>query len=199
MRTAPRWLGLAAAALLTGCGGVSSRGKATDCEGCHSRKTLAAQWALPQVHEPFRDRSGCDACHGRHGEQGKNVLVEPEQGLCLRCHEGAAFGRGQLHGAMQTGGCSGCHEPHAGKLPKLLDRPREALCAECHPDVAKAHGGREIPPARCGGCHDPHSGVAGTKLLHEVSHPILADCGACHAAPSRAAPFALAKPQPALC
>ena len=130
-----------AAALVTGCGGVPSRGKASDCADCHAKRTLKAQWALPQVHEPFKDKAGCDACHESHGEKGQNVLVEAEPGLCLRCHDGEAFQRGKPHTAFQMGGCSGCHQPHAGKVAKLLDVPREALCAQCHTDVAKAHGG----------------------------------------------------------
>ncbi len=117
---------LLAAALLTGCGGVPSRGKGSECAGCHAKRTLDAQRALPHLHEPFREATGCDACHQPHGEKGKNVLVEAEPELCLRCHDGDAFQGAKQHSAIQMGGCSGCHEPHAGREAEAARRAARA-------------------------------------------------------------------------
>ena len=65
------WLVPLAAALVTGCGGVPSRGKASDCAGCHAKKSLAAQWA-PSASELgaaggaiHRSHSRRNCCSGR--------------------------------------------------------------------------------------------------------------------------------------
>ena len=197
MKTAPLLVVLAAA-ILTGCGAARPRGAAGECAGCHAKRTLGAEWALSNVHEPFRDEAGCDACHGRHGEQPRNVLVEEQPGLCLKCHEGEAFQRGRMHSAVAMAGCSGCHRPHASAVPQLLLAPKEALCGKCHTDLSKTHGGYLVDPGRCGSCHDAHS-ASNEKLLHRVSHEVLSDCSSCHAPPGSKRPFALSKPQPDLC
>lgn len=138
-----------------------------ECSKCHSDWISTAR-SRPVVHPPF-DEGDCSSCHEEHGADGRLVLLEEGEALCLQCHDVPDSRDTVVHTAVSDGGCTDCHLPHAGDRPKLLvdeyttkrypkgfSEKMYTLCFDCH-DASLVTG-----PAESTGFRD------GNKNLHNV-------------------------------
>ena len=108
------------------------------CASCHEQ----GQQNLRVSHAPVSD-TACDTCHAPHGSTQPSLLVEPQQELCLDCHETMRepLARLNLHAPAATNDCSGCHQPHGSNnraiclkngarrcAPPAMKKPKRCVC-----------------------------------------------------------------------
>lgn len=107
-------------------------------------------------HPPYRT-GDCGGCHDAETGQ---VYMQPNEGLCLRCH--AAFTRdfAFVHGPVAVGDCDFCHHHHASAYKHVLRLSPEETCLRCHAmeDLRGGEYHATIDEAICTTCHDPHGG-----------------------------------------
>ncbi len=145
------------------------------CLACHDRAGFEKRYR----HQPVA-RTLCLACHLPHASRYPGLLLRPEPGLCLTCHQqiASALERRHVHSPIRRQGCTPCHAPHAAPRPALLsDRPGR-LCRGCHA-LADQDGRQHFhPPARgqCLACHDPHA-AGDPDLLRQTGDGL---CLSCH-------------------
>jgi predicted CXXCH cytochrome family protein len=134
------------------------------CFMCHDGMSWeelqkSARW----VHGPVQ-AGACIECHHPHESRYPHVLREPEEKLCVRCHDRFSKKNIQktfawVHGPVQAGACLECHQPHASEQRYFLrENQRSELCFLCHNEQrllqTEMHAG--IAKAECTKCHDPH-------------------------------------------
>jgi len=117
------------------------------CYKCHAEKQGPFAYPHPPVDE------NCAYCHEPHGTVANNLLRQPPNFLCLRCHVGH---RQTRHGHQSTAHYPGSDAPQWDNAPSFradIDRNpalRTAMytdCTQCH---AQIHGS-DLPSA-----HEPH-------------------------------------------
>ena len=106
-------------------------------------------------HAPYRDNL-CKECH----DMTKGKLVqEPEEGLCMRCHEGLTYQVRYVHGPVAVNACLECHHFHFSSNPGITLESGDALCFRCHGQEDLLPGAHhEQGEAGCLDCHHPHGG-----------------------------------------
>src|SRR5271169_1400538 len=154
-----------------------------DCLACHA--PVQKEYARKQIHPPFKDQRGCEACHKRHGVVGVLVLKAEEPGLCFGCHkkEEPEFKQAHLHTPLaldkdgKAGKCTTCHSPHSSDNGALLKAAGNEVCFTCHTRERFTRATIHPPAsANCLGCHKPHAGPE-TALLQRSESEL---CGSCH-------------------
>lgn len=149
-----------------------------ECSECHS-DWLSAAKSRPVVHPPFAE-DGCSSCHDDHGDDGKLVLVEEGEALCLQCHDDPAD-KGKVHPIIEDDGCLDCHNPHSSVNKNLLVESPKNLCLDCHDDKLDGPVVHEAAmDGGCTDCHDPHS----SKNDHLLVENPPALCAECHDVPN---------------
>ena len=172
------------------------------CIRCH--EAVAKELELAVVHGPVAE-GRCSSCHPPHGAAEAHLLAQPGAELCVTCHSqvGEWRSREVRHAPFARGACGSCHRPHASAAAGLLRASGAALCLDCHrADAAfrAVHGGYPVERASCETCHDPHASSRRGLLRSNLHEPFTrGDCGDCHAGGAGAQPFALRRPQAALC
>ncbi len=171
----------------------------SQCSKCHEDWTRSLQ-QNKIIHSALED-DGCEDCHDDHGDNGRLVLVEDGNNLCLQCHDGPEDGA-SVHEALSDGDCTDCHDPHGSNNSSLLVETLPELCFQCHDDPGQGKSVHEVvSDGSCTDCHDPHASknsallVEGTPGLclqcHDVpenpgskAHTALTegDCTDCHRA-----------------
>lgn len=147
------------------------------CERCHEQR-MREMLAAKTVHSAAQD--DCLGCHEVHGSEASALLIaDPEDGLCLECHDDVMEGKYQ-HEPANEGYCVECHDPHASPNRKLLKNPDiPELCWECHDDHGEAMSSatyQHEATEDCTNCHNPHSGEHPRMLLAKGRKL----CGECH-------------------
>lgn len=146
-------------------------------DGCLTSECHASMSDARVVHSPVV-RAACDVCHRPDAGDHTYPLLEPGDGVCVRCHE---TGTNALfrHRALSGEGCLACHDAHSSAAPGLLAAPSvEKTCARCHPPTDGSHRHQPYDAGRCDACHDPHASDAPGLLLGGAGSD---HCGTCHA------------------
>jgi predicted CXXCH cytochrome family protein len=85
------------------------------------------------------DLEKCQTCHEPHFSAEMNLIVEPIQPLCGRCHayNEASFNAAHIHISADSMDCRNCHASHTSKSPKFfkdeIHKPfSEGSCKDCH-------------------------------------------------------------------
>lgn len=71
-------------------GGLAMARLNESCAECHQEQ------ARPFVYEHEALREGCTVCHQPHGSVNRNMLVQSDNNLCLRCHAQVQLAPGRL-------------------------------------------------------------------------------------------------------
>lgn len=104
-------------------------------------------------HPPAEGSDDCTFCHG------KNMMVQPPKGLCVKCHSHVHKNLKFIHPPAETA-CTTCHDVHEGPSQYLLRKSPPALCLKCH-DKGTENKPCSRPDTRetdCLTCHEPHGG-----------------------------------------
>ncbi len=145
------------------------------CSQCHEDRVKEI-YAQKNIHFPLED--GCLDCHKVHGSEASALLsAEPEDGLCLDCHDDLIEGE-YKHEPAQEGQCVSCHDPHSSPNSSLLlNAEISALCWDCHDDHGKAMNGAKYQheAGDCTNCHNPHS-ADHPRMLPAKGRRLCAEC-----------------------
>ena len=159
------------------------------CTSCHepnrgSHATSSSPFTAAQGNDARYAsiaEAGCHACHDSHGADVSGRLLsrrptDAEDGLCLRCHGGAATGarlnvaREVAKGSAHSVDGSRVHDASEGpevsgrRLPELSpSAPRHAACVDCH-EPHDANSVRAQAPLAPGA-------MAGTWGIDEAGRP----------------------------
>jgi len=101
------------------------------CFYCHEEGEQQSQ-----THVPHK-QGNCLDCHDAHGSSEPSLLLSPDPGLCLSCHNQEyrgdstytaniarlVQGRMLAHSAIAGGGCLSCHQAHGSQFRALLVSP----------------------------------------------------------------------------
>ncbi len=101
------------------------------CFYCHEESEQQSH-----AHEPLK-KGNCLGCHDAHGSSEPLLLLSPDPGLCLSCHNRVyqgdstktdnigrlVQGRMVTHSAITGGGCMSCHQAHGSEFRALLVSP----------------------------------------------------------------------------
>lgn len=130
------------------------------CFSCHQElgeKIAANKYG----HAPVEQN--CQRCHKAHAsEQGENLLVAEQPGLCLECHRAdtSGFKKSHVNYPVENGRCTACHDPHGSSTPVILANNvhspiSKQMCNQCHnePNSAQPFGLKKPGFELCQGCH----------------------------------------------
>ena len=175
------------------------------CTSCHepnhgSHATSSSPFTAAQGNDAGSGsvaEAGCRACHDSHGADVSGRLLsrrptDAEDGLCLRCHGGAATGarldvaREIAKGSTHSVGGRSVHDASEGpgvpghRLPELsASAPRHAACVDCH-EPHDANGVRAQAPLAPGAL----AGAWGIDTAGRRTAPVRFEyevCFKCHA------------------
>ena len=149
------------------------------------------------VHGPAAVWS-CTACHETRGSGRKLSVRQPDEKVCLPCHENDWSKKKYLHGPTAAGNCTACHNPHASNENYFLRLNTADLCVACHDDIASkphvisgfsgvaGHPVRKSPDPfnpgsdfTCASCHNPHA-TDFPFMLSGDSSSMFQYCQSCH-------------------
>lgn len=171
------------------------------CLTCHKGVLFEGK----HLHTPVAN-DPCTTCHLPHSSSYQYLLSEPNNTICLKCHQGvmrevlsstmASVGEVMVPTAMLGAdftkihapvlrGCTSCHATHASDVQPLLRKEPAELCGDCHKEVFQHASAAKVPHLvvthgkACLNCHTPHGSPIGSLLK---DNPINV-CLECHSEP----------------
>jgi predicted CXXCH cytochrome family protein len=106
--------------------------------GSGAEKTTKEADTEIYVHS-LADLEKCETCHTPHFSAEPDLIIEPIQPLCGKCHDytKTSFAKAHINIDANLMDCRNCHAPHTSKSPKFfkdeIHKPfADRACKDCH-------------------------------------------------------------------